>query len=297
MSTIALPPIRPSSAHWPRRAASPVLAAVEDGRPPPQSAGRGFRVLRALISLGVHSEHQLADIARAAGLQPSHTSKLLKAASLEHLVEHGVRRGTYRLTHDGQLLIDPGATAATTPKVRQIVEHLQEETGLAAAWHEPHWRPGLGLHLNLVDLSCPHPELHAAAAQQEDALQATAAGRAALAFLPAALAADGENRALVLPPAARDAIRSSRIAVHRGPAMSTLATPVLRGQHLIAVLSATGPHHHYQEPLRAQEYAVLLRRAASRAAAPAARPPRASHHTSSPHRPIPQPSAPRTPHP
>lgn len=50
--------------------------------------------------------------------------------------------------------------------------------------------------------------------------------------------------------------------------MCTLATPVMRGPHLIAVLSLTGADELFHEPLRAQEFAVLLRRAAARAAGP-----------------------------
>ncbi|WP_406707656.1 IclR family transcriptional regulator, partial [Streptomyces griseiscabiei] len=172
-------PQRPtSSAYWSPPAVPPVLAAMTDSRQPPQSAGRGFRVLRALLRLGADQEHQLADIARAAGLQPSHASKLLKAAALEHLVESGTRRGTYRLARDAAPLTpDPTGTAATTEPVRRIVEDLQHETGLATAWHEPRFRLGLGLHLTLIDLACPLPGLRTAAAQQHDDLRATAAGR------------------------------------------------------------------------------------------------------------------------
>ncbi|MFB8406525.1 hypothetical protein [Streptomyces sp. NPDC055912] len=262
MSSLSVPPRNPSSSAWSPPAVPQVLAAVADGRQPPQSAGRGFRVLRALLSLGAHTEHQLADIARVAELQPSHAAKLLKAAALEDLVEHGTRRGTYRLTPDPALLTAPVTTASTTPRVRGVLQHLQAETGLAVAWHEPRCRPGLGLHLDLVDLLCPQPELRAAAAQQTDPRH-TAAGRTALAYLPADLAIDAEDRSLILPAATREAIHSNRIALRRCPGICTLATPVLHGRHLTAVLSITGPDHLFQDPLRTQEFAVLLRRAAT----------------------------------
>jgi DNA-binding IclR family transcriptional regulator len=273
MSSIDVPPRPSSSAYWSPPAVPHVLAAVSDGRQPPQSAGRGFRVLHALLRLGADQEHQLADIARAADLQPSHASKLLKAAALERLVEHGTRRGTYRLTRDAAPLTpNPTGTAAVTAPVRRIVEDLRQETGLAVAWHEPHFKLGLGLHLTLVDLACPHPELRTAAAQQDDDPRATAAGRAALAYVPAELAAGADDRPLVLPAATRDTIRSTRIALRRCPGICTLATPVLRGQHPVAVLSLTGADPLFREPLRAQEFAVLLRRAATRAAGPCHRP-------------------------
>ncbi|MEU4080392.1 hypothetical protein [Streptomyces venezuelae] len=270
MSSVNVPPRPSSSAQWSPPAVPPVLAAVGDGRQPPQSAGRGFRVVRALLSLGANQEHQLADIARAAGLQPSHASKLLKAAALERLVEHGTRRGAYRITREAApLLPSPVGTLASTAATRCVVGDLQEETGLAVAWHEPRFRPGLGLYLTLVDLACPRPELRAAAAQQDDDLRATAAGRAALAYAPAEIAVSAEERALVLPPATLETIRAARIALRRCPGVCTLATPIMRGPHLIAVLSLTGADELFHEPLRAQEYAVLLRRAAARAAGPA----------------------------
>ncbi|MFJ6752440.1 hypothetical protein ACIQNI_30280 [Streptomyces sp. NPDC091266] len=260
-------PPRPSpSAYWSPPAVPPVLAAVSEGRQPPQSAGRGFRVLHALLRLGAEEEHQLADIARAAGLQPSHASKLLKAAGLERLVEPGTRRGAYRLTRDARALAPVRTgTDLTTPPVRRIIEDLQQETGLAVSWHEPHFRPGLGFHLTLIDLACPLPQLRAAAAQHEGDARTSAAGRAALAYAPAELAVSADDRPLTLAPAVRDTIRSTRIALRRCPGICTLATPVLRGQHLIAVLSLTGAEPLFHDPLRAQEFAVLLRRAAGRA--------------------------------
>ncbi|GGU39464.1 hypothetical protein [Streptomyces violascens] len=263
MSSIDVPPRLSLSAGRSAPAVPSVLAAVSEGRQPPQSAGRGFRVLHALLRLGVHDEHQLADIARAAHLQPSHASKLLKAAASEDLVEHGIRRGTYRITRDAVPLA-PVNTAQTTAAVHRIVEHLREETGLAVAWHEPHFRPGRGLHLTLVDLACPSPHLRTAAAQMDGDPRATAAGRAALAYVPAELATDADDRPLSLPPATRDTICSTRIALHRCPGICTMATPVLRGQHLVAVLSLTGADSLFHDPLCAQEFAVLLRRAASR---------------------------------
>ncbi|WP_331746427.1 hypothetical protein OG923_33310 (plasmid) [Streptomyces halstedii] len=269
MSSINVPPRPSSSASWSPPAVPPVLAAVGDGRQPPQSAGRGFRVIRALLSLGAGQDHQLADIARAAGLQPSHASKLLKAAALERLVEHGARRGAYRITREAApLLPAPVGTRTTTAAVRHVVGGLREETGLAVAWHEPHFRPGLGLHLTLVDLACTRPELRAAAAQQDEDLRTTAAGRAALAYAPAELAVTAEDQALALPAATLETIRAARIALRRCPGVCTLATPVMRGPHLIAVLSLTGADELFHEPLRAQEFAVLLRRAAARAAGP-----------------------------
>ncbi|MET9779130.1 hypothetical protein ABZ023_33610 [Streptomyces sp. NPDC006367] len=269
MSSINIPPRPSSSAHWSPSAVPPVLAAVGDGRQPPQSAGRGFRVLRALLSLGADQEHQLADIARAAGLQPSHASKLLKAAALERLVEHGARRGAYRITREAApLLSNPVGARTSTPAIHHVVGDLQEETGLAVAWHDLHFRPGLGLHLTLVDLVCPRPELRAAAAQQDDDLRMTAAGRAALAYAPAELAVNAEDRVLALPSATLETIRAARIALRRCFGVCTLSTPIMRGPHLVAVLSVTGADELFHEPLRAQEFAVLLRRAAARAAGP-----------------------------
>ncbi|MFG2210559.1 hypothetical protein [Streptomyces sp. NPDC048638] len=263
-------PPRPSPsapASWSPPAVPPVLAAVGEGRQPPQSAGRGFRVLHALLRLGAETEHQLADIARAAHLQPSHASKLLKAASLEHLVEPGSRRGTYRLTRDARALApDLPSTRQATETVRRILQDLQQETQLAVAWHEPHFSPGLGLHLTLLDLACPTPQLRAAAAQRDTDLRMSAAGRAALAYTPAELAVSADGSALTLAPTVRDTIRSTRIALRRCPGICTLATPVLRGQHLIAVLSITGADQLFHDPLQAQEFAVLLRRSAGRAA-------------------------------
>lgn len=269
MSSINVPPRPSSPAYWSPPAVPPVLAAVGDGRQPPQSAGRGFRVVRALLSLGAEQEHQLADIARAAGLQPSHAAKLLKAAALERLVEHGARRGTYRITCEAAPLHpNPVGTLTSTAAIHRVVADLKEETDLAVAWHEPHFRPGRGLHLTLVDLACPRPELRAAAAQQDDDLRTTAAGRAALAYAPAELAVNDEDRALALPAPTLETIRAARIALRRSPGVCTLSTPVMRGPHLIAVLSLTGVDELFHEPLRAQEFAVLLRRAAARAAGP-----------------------------
>ncbi|TLQ39274.1 IclR family transcriptional regulator [Streptomyces marianii] len=262
-------PTRPSSSgSWSPPGVPPVLAAVSSSRQPPQSAGRGFRVLHALLHLGARDEHQLAEIARAAGLQPSHASKLLKAAAAENLVERGTRRGTYRLTRESAPLAQEPRTPASTPTVRRIVEDLQQETEVAAAWHEPHFRVGLGLHLTLVDMACPQPELRTAAAQQDGNLRTTAAGRAVLAYAPSEIAVGPDDLPLTLPPATQDTIRSTRIALRRYPGVCTLATPVLRGQHLVGVLSVTGDDRLFQDPLRAQEFAVLLRRAAGRAAGP-----------------------------
>ncbi|MEO3976788.1 helix-turn-helix domain-containing protein [Streptomyces sp. CAU 1734] len=263
-----VPPRPSSSAPWSPPANPLVHTAVHGARRHPQSAGRGFRVLRALLRLGPRDEHQLADIARAAGLQPSHASKLLKAATREHLVEHGIRRGTYRLAPAAEPLA-PSRTSPTTHRpVRRILEHLQEETGLAVAWHEPHYRPGTGLHLTLVDLLCPSPELRTPAKQQDPDPRTTAAGRAALTYTPAELAVTADDHSLHLPPGIQDTIRSTRIALRRTPGTCTLATPVLRAQHLVAVLSLTGPDQLFHDPLRAQEFAVLLRRSAGRATGP-----------------------------
>ncbi|MFE7485076.1 hypothetical protein [Streptomyces sp. NPDC057552] len=285
MSSINVTPRFSSSASWAPPAVPPVLAAVSDGRQPPQSASRGFRVIRVLLSLGAGQEHQLADIARAAGLQPSHASKLLKAAALERLVEHGARRGAYRITREAAPLLPTLVGARTTTSaVQDVVGGLREETGLAVAWHEPHFRPGLGLHLTLVELACPRPELRAAAAQQDEDLRTTAAGRAALAYAPAELAATADDQALSLPVTTLETIRAARIALRRSPGVCTLATPVMRGPHLIAVLSLTGADGPFHEPLRAQEFAVLLRRAAARAAGPGpavSSPARSAHHLTS----------------
>ncbi|MER6126568.1 hypothetical protein ABT173_28915 [Streptomyces sp. NPDC001795] len=272
MSSTATPPSPIPSAPRTPLAVAPEPAADVEGRRPPQSAGRGFRILRALLRLGAHDEHQLADIAREADLQPSHASKLLKAAHLEQLVEYGTRRGTYRLTRNVAQFASPrvGPDPVTGP-VRRIVEDLHHETGRAVAWHEPHYRIGIGLRLTLVDLLCPDPQFSVAASQQGHDPRATAAGRVALAYLPDDLTADADDRPLALPQTLQRSIRSTRIALCRHPSVCTLATPVLRGRHLVGVLSLTTADHHVHDPLALQEYAVLLRRAASRALNPPAR--------------------------
>ncbi|WP_327359698.1 hypothetical protein [Streptomyces sp. NBC_01304] len=263
MSAALVPHDGPAPAAW----VPPAVLEPIPARQPPQSAGRGFRVLRALISLGPGGEHQLAAIAAAAELQAPHTAKLLKAAVLQDLVQYGSRRGTYRLAPECAPLQVPRPDTASTPRIRDVLQLLQQETGLAVAWHEPHHQLGRGLRLDLVDLLCPADELAAAAAQQDPDVRHSAAGRIALAYLPPGLTVDAKDRPLVLPDATRTAVRSSRIAVRRSHGTCTLSSPVMSGTSLLAVLSVTGPARLFEDPLRAQEFAVLIRRAATRVGA------------------------------
>ncbi|WP_329453502.1 hypothetical protein OG894_43930 (plasmid) [Streptomyces sp. NBC_01724] len=238
---------------------------------PNSSVRCGFRVLRVLSSLGMDDEHQVSTVADATGLLVPHVSKLLKAGVAEGLVAHGSRRGTYRLTHRGLTLTGLAGTRQTTPRIRQTATDLHEETGLAVAVHEPAWRLGLGLHLTLVDAECQITALCLVAAEGSD-IRRSAPGRAALAHLPASLATDADDRPILLPAGMREGIRASRVAATRSERTHTLSTCVLRGEHVVATLSLIGLSAAFAEPLRVQEYAVLLRRAAERAGAPAPAP-------------------------
>lgn len=257
MSSSVVPP----SAAWPPPAAHPVVTPI---RPAPQSAGSGFRILRSLISLGPGGEHQLAVIADAAGLHPPHASKLLQSAILEHLVERGQRRGTYRLTREGAALGAPAPVAATTTRIRTALQNLYEDTGLAAAWHEPTCRPGDGLRLEYVDAVGRMP------LRQPPDVRTSAAGRVLLAYLPRSLAFDADDRPLLLPDQVREMILAARIARSRTATTHTLAAPVLRGRNLIGVLSITGANHRFADSTQVQEHAAQLRRAAAMAGCPVA---------------------------
>lgn len=132
------------------------------------------------------------------------------------------------------------------------------------AWHEPGWRPGTGLYLDLVDLVCHQPALRADAAQQHPDLSRTAAGRIALVYLPTQVASTADGRPLYLPEYLAHAITGSKVAASRTASTRSLSTPVHRGDTLIATLTATGTLADFADPLTVQEHAVLLRRAAAR---------------------------------
>lgn len=256
-------PVIAASQTLPSVPAATVLATVQTNR----SARAFAHVLRALAQLGSDEEHQVADIARAAGLRPGHVSRLLLTAVEEHFAEHGQRYGTYRLTCDAAALTGPTRIRPSTPAIIRTLQRLYQETGLATAYHEPGWRPGTGLHLDLVDLLCRRPPLRLAAAQQHNDLLRTAAGRIALCFLPQQMAFTAAGAPLRLPEQLIRTITSSRIAASRTAGTHSLATPVLRGESLIATLTVTGTRADFTDPLRVQEHAVLLRRAAGAAAA------------------------------
>lgn len=244
----------------------PPAPAMLSAAPTNRSARSFAHVLRALAHLGSGEEHQVADIARAAGLRPGHASRLLLTAVEEHFAQHGQRYGTYRLTCDAAALTGPNRVRPSTPAIISALQCLHQETGLATAYHEPGWRPGTGLHLDLVDLLCPHPALRLAVAQQHNDLPRTAAGRIALCFLPTEMTSGAAGQPLHLPDALKRTVTSSRIAAGRTADTHSLSTPVLRGQTLIATLTVTGTHADFADPLRVQEHAVLLRRAAGAAA-------------------------------
>ncbi|MFK0142557.1 hypothetical protein [Streptomyces murinus] len=248
------------------------LAAQQTFPPPaaltaqPNRSARAFaRVVRALAHLGADVEHQVADIARAAGLRPGHASRLLLTAVEEHFAEHGTRYGTYRLARDATAVFGPARTRASTPEITHALHCLHQETSLAVAWHEPGWRPGTGLHLDLVDLLCREPALRADAAQLHPDLARTAAGRIALVYLPPQMAATADGRPLRLPEPLARTVTDSRIAASRSASTHSLATPVQRGTTLVATLTVTGTPADFADPLTVQEHAVLLRRAAARA--------------------------------
>ncbi|MFI1226269.1 MULTISPECIES: hypothetical protein [Streptomyces] len=236
---------------------------------PNQSARSGMRVLLALATLGPRQEHQVADVARVAELRPQNASRMLIAAVQEGLVMHGTRYGAYRLTK--KFLNAQVSARSSTPRIQQTVQALHDETGLAIAYHEPGWRPGTGMYLELVELLCPEPEHYEMAAQQHGDLRHTAAGRAALSFISGHVACDAEGQRLRLEPRLLESITTTRVAASRTVDGQALATPVLRGDAVIATLTASGSRALFQDPLAVQEYAVLLRRAAMRTACVPAR--------------------------
>lgn len=242
--------------------------ACETERQTNRSVRSGFRVLRALASGGMGSELQISVIADATGLKLPHVSKLLRAGIDEGLVEYGSRRGAYRLTHQGLVLTGPAWERPANDRARQTVDRLHAETRLAVALHEPGWRVGVGLHLELLDVQCPIPALHHVAALQVSDIRRSAAGRAALAFLPAHLATDAEDQQIHLPQSLRETITASRVAVSRGEHAHTFAACVFRKDSVVATLSVMGPTSAFDDPLRVQEYVVLLRRAAEHASTP-----------------------------
>lgn len=246
-------------------------SALNDRPQPYQSARSGMRVLLALAVLGPHQEHQVAEVARVADLRPPHASRMLLAAVQEGLVMHGSRYGTYLLTK--RFLNAQVSARSSTPRIQQTVQDLHDDTGLAVAYHEPGWRPGTGMYLELVELLCPDPALYEMAAQQHADLRQTAAGRAALSFISGHIACDADGHRLRLEPRLLESITTTRVSASRTAVGHALATPVLRGDAVIAILTASGPRARFGDPLEVQEYAVLLRRAAMRAATASARNP------------------------
>lgn len=250
-----------------------ISASVRSQQPQPnQSARSGMRVLLALATLGPHQEHQVADVARVAELRPQHASRMLIAAVQEGLAMHGSRYGTYLLTK--KFLNAQVSARSSTPRIQQTVQDLHDDTGLAIAYHEPGWRPGTGMYLELVELLCPDPEQYEMAAQQHADLRNTAAGRAALSFISGHIACDADGQRLRLDPRLLESITTTRVAASRTVDGQALATPVLRGDAVIATLTASGSRAHFEDPLAVQEYAVLLRRAAMRTATASSRNPR-----------------------
>lgn len=266
MSTATLEP-GPPRLPWPPPAALVVTDPAE-GRPN-QSVRSGLRVLRVLHELGPYDEHQVAEIAEAAGLRGPHVSRLLGAAVAEQVAERGSRHGAYRLTRAGRALLDVRAPGPVHPRIREVLTALHEETGLAVAYHQPGWRLGTGLRLELVDALCPaHPDLHHAVNQQHDDIRHSAAGRAALVCLPPGMTTGPDDRPITVPAAIRESVASSHVAASRTSSTQSLATCVRRAGAVVAVLTVLGHTAAFTEPLRVQEYAVLLRRAAQRFAAP-----------------------------
>ncbi|MEV8335636.1 hypothetical protein [Streptomyces niveus] len=266
MSTIVDSETAPST----MREADSTLA----GRPQPnQSARSGMRVLLALTVLGPHGEHQVADIARVAELRPHYASRILAAAVQEGLAVHGSRHGSYTLA--SRFLNAQISARSSTPRIQQTAQELHADTGLAVAYHEPGWRPGAGLYLELLEIICPDPALYELAAQQHTSVGQTAAGRAALSFISGHIACDAEGRRLRLEPRLMESITTSKVAACRTMRGQSLAAPVLRGDSAVATLTATGPSAAFEDPLQVQEYAVLLRRAALRVGTAGASPGRA----------------------
>ncbi|MFF8786843.1 hypothetical protein [Streptomyces sp. NPDC015125] len=252
--------------------ATPSITASEERRPN-RSVRCGLRVLRCLHDLGPHEDHQVSEIAAVAGLRSPHVSRLLGAAVDERVAERGARHGSYRLTRAGRALLDARPAGPADPRIRQALTTLHTETGLAVAYHQPGWRPGTGLRLELVDALCPRPELQHAIDQQHENLRHSAAGRAAIAGLPEAVTTGPDDQRLQIPAHIRESVSTSRIAVSRTPSTHALATCVRRATTVVAVLTALGPTPAFADPLRVHEYAVLLRRAAHRLGGPAAAPP------------------------
>ncbi|MFI5748890.1 hypothetical protein ACIBBE_23845 [Streptomyces sp. NPDC051644] len=231
----------------------------------PNRSARAFgRVLRSLAQLGADTEHQVADVAHIAGLRPGHASRLLLTAVEEGFAEPGERYGAYRLTCDAAVLFGPAPVRTSTPEITETLRALHQDTNLAVAWHVPGWRPGTGLHLDLVDVVSPRPTLRADAAQQHHDLSRTAAGRIALAFLPPQMTSTADGRPLRLFDDLAQAVISSRIAASRTTSTRSLSTPVQRGSALVATLTVTGTPDQFADDLTVQEHAVLLRRAAAR---------------------------------
>ncbi|MER0476966.1 hypothetical protein ABR737_01105 [Streptomyces sp. Edi2] len=254
----------------PRRLPWPPPVGFGESRPN-QSVRCGLRVLRVLHELGPYQEHQVAKIAAAAGLRGSHVSRLLGAAVEERVAERGARHGSYRLTRAGRALLDVRAAGPVHPRIREVLTTLHAETGLAVTYHQPGWRLGSGLRLELVDVLCPpHADLHQAVNQQHEDLRHSAAGRAALASLPPGMTTGPDDQPIELPARIRESVTTSRIAASRTPRSQALATYVRRAGTVVAILTVLGPTAAFTDPLRVQEYAVLLRRAAHRFGSPAA---------------------------
>ncbi|MGW0672556.1 hypothetical protein [Streptomyces sp. NPDC002746] len=240
------------------------MTAVAATTQPNQSARAFGRVLRALARLGADIEHQVADVAHLAGLRPGHASRLLLTAVEEGFAESGERYGTYRLTCDAAVLFGPAPVRNSTPEITETLRALHRDTNLATAWHVPGWRPGTGLHLDLVDVVSPRLPLCIDAAQQHSDLSRTAAGRIALAFLPPQMTSTADGRPLRLCEDLARTVTSSRIAASRTASSQSLATAVLRGNALVATLTVTGTPAQFSDDFTVQEHAVLLRRAAAR---------------------------------
>ncbi|MFJ9379292.1 hypothetical protein [Streptomyces sp. NPDC101455] len=250
-------------------AITPKEAAATPPSRPNQSVRCGLRVLRALHDLGPNDEHQVSEVALTAGLRTSHVSRLLTAAVEEGVAERGNRHGAYRLTRHSRALFDGRPPPPAHPHIREVLTALRLETGLAVAYHQPGWRPGTGLHLDLVDaISPPDTDLHLAITWQAENLRHSAAGRAAIASLPPVMATGADGHYLQLPTTVRENIIKTLIAASRMATSQALATSVMRADIAVGILTVLGLPGAFTNPLHIQEYAVLLRRAAHRCAAP-----------------------------